>query len=69
MRAMEADVTRIVYTSSVSHLGLNHDGAPTSLKTVSGHYERTKFLAEQTVQQLIHKHNSLQLSSLTPLHQ
>lgn len=60
--AMEAGVTRIVYTSSVATLGLNHDGTPanentpSSLKTVTGHYKRTKFLAEQAVQKLIHKH-------------
>ena len=62
--AMEAGVTRIIYTSSVATLGLNHDGTPanentpSSLKTVNGHYKRTKFLAEQAVQQLIHQHNS-----------
>lgn len=61
--AMEAGVTRIIYTSSVATLGLNHDGTPanentpSSLETVYGHYKRSKFLAEQVVQQLIHEHN------------
>lgn len=61
--AMEAGVTRIVYTSSVATLGINHDGTPAnektiaSLRTVSGHYKRSKFLAEQVVQQLTHTYN------------
>ncbi|GJL71866.1 MAG: NAD-dependent dehydratase [Nitrosomonas sp.] len=61
--AMEAGVTRIVYTSSVATLGFNHDGTPanektpSSLDTVNGHYKRSKFLAEQAVQQLTHTHN------------
>ena len=61
--AMEAGITRIVYTSSVATLGLNHDGTPanentpSSLETVRGHYKRSKFLAEQAVQQLTYAHN------------
>ncbi|MBA2484044.1 MAG: NAD-dependent epimerase/dehydratase family protein [Nitrosomonas sp.] len=62
LTAMEAGVTRIVYTSSVATLGLNQDGTPanentpTRLETITGHYKRTKFLAEQAVQKLIHIH-------------
>lgn len=62
LSAMEAGVTRIVYTSSVATLGLNQDGTPanentpSSLETITGHYKRTKFLAEQAIQELIHLH-------------
>lgn len=59
LEAAEAGISRIIYTSSVATLGLNKDGTsanedtPSSLDTMTGHYKRSKFIAEQTVQQLI----------------
>jgi dihydroflavonol-4-reductase len=61
--AAEAGISRIVYTSSVATLGLNRDGTPanedtpSNLEAMIGHYKRTKFLAEQTVQQLANEYN------------
>lgn len=60
--AMQAGVERIVYTSSVATLGINSNGqpadenTPSSLDNMVGHYKRSKFLAEQAVQQLIDEH-------------
>jgi dihydroflavonol-4-reductase len=57
--AMDNQVDRIVYTSSVATLGLHKDGTPATENTPStiddmvGHYKRSKFLAEVAVQQLI----------------
>ena len=51
--AWRAGVKRIVYTSSVACIGLPADGSvgtedtPVSLKSMVGHYKRSKFLAEQ----------------------
>ncbi len=51
--ARRAGVKRIVYTSSVACIGLPADGSvgtedtPVSLKSMVGHYKRSKFLAEQ----------------------
>ncbi len=57
--ATEAGVERIVYTSSVATLGFDHDGGaasedtPSTLNDMTGHYKRSKFLAEALVQRLI----------------
>lgn len=57
--AAEAGVEHIVYTSSVATLGYNPDGTPadentpSSLADMIGHYKRSKYLAEETVQELI----------------
>lgn len=62
LAAAEAGVNRMVYTSSVATLGLNPDGTsaneetPSSIETILGHYKRSKFIAEQTVKQLIDEH-------------
>ena len=62
LAAAEAGMKRMVYTSSVATLGLNSDGTPadeetpSSLATMTGHYKRSKFLAEQAVQQLTNEH-------------
>ncbi|MDP1559107.1 MAG: NAD-dependent epimerase/dehydratase family protein [Nitrosomonas sp.] len=62
LEAAEAGVSRIIYTSSVATLGLNKDGTsanentPSSIETMSGHYKRSKFIAEQTVLQLINEY-------------
>lgn len=57
--AAVAGVGRIVYTSSVATLGINADGTPADEDTPSGladmigPYKRSKFLAEQTVREMI----------------
>ena len=62
LAASEADVSRIIYTSSVATLGINLNGnpadenTPSSLNNMTGHYKRSKFLAEQVVQHLTGKH-------------
>ena len=59
LRAAEAGVQRIVYTSSVATLGLKTDGSPAdeqtpvSLSDMIGHYKRSKFLAEREVVELV----------------
>jgi dihydroflavonol-4-reductase len=56
--AANAGVKRIVYTSSVATLGLTRDGSPAdedtpvSLADMTGHYKRSKFLAEAEVKKL-----------------
>jgi len=58
LAAAEAGINRMVYTSSVATLGLNADGTPSdeetpsSLVNMTGHYKRSKYLAEESVQQL-----------------
>ena len=57
--AVDAGVSRIVYTSSVATLGLRDDRAPadeatpTSLNRMVGQYKRSKYLAEDAVRRLI----------------
>src|SRR5215212_3067160 len=59
--ALEADVERIVYTSSVATLGRNADGQPADeltpalLDDMVGHYKRSKFLAEREVREMVEK--------------
>ncbi len=56
--AAKAGVERIVYTSSVAALGLRGDGSPADEETpvaladMIGTYERSKYLAEETVRTL-----------------
>ena len=51
--AREAQVPRVVYTSSVATMGFREDGivinedTPVSLADMVGHYKRSKFMAEQ----------------------
>ena len=51
--AREADVAKVVYTSSVATMGFKRDGTivdettPVSLAEMIGHYKRSKYLAEQ----------------------
>jgi dihydroflavonol-4-reductase len=53
--AFDEGVQRVVYTSTVGCLGLNHDGTPANedtpvtLEDMVGHYKRSKFLAEEEV--------------------
>lgn len=53
--ALDAGVRKIVYTSSVSTLGLTSDGSaanedtPTSIQQMIGPYKRSKYLAEREV--------------------
>ena len=57
--AQDANVERIVYTSSVATLGLNADGTPAdevtpaTLDDMIGPYKRSKFLAEAAVRRLV----------------
>lgn len=56
--ARDAGVERIVYTSTIGAIGLPPGGGPgteetpVSLEQMSGHYKRSKFLAEQEVTKL-----------------
>ena len=53
--AFDKRVERVVYTSTVGCLGLNHDGTPANEDTpvtiddMIGHYKRSKYLAEEKV--------------------
>lgn len=57
--AADAGVERIVYTSSVATLGSSIDGSPADegtpsrLEDMTGHYKRSKFLAEAQVRRLV----------------
>jgi dihydroflavonol-4-reductase len=59
--ALQAGMTRIVYTSSVATLGLPADGTPgdedtpVTIAEMIGPYKRTKFLAEQAVRLMAHE--------------
>ncbi|MCB1020711.1 MAG: NAD-dependent epimerase/dehydratase family protein [Acidobacteria bacterium] len=56
--AAEAGAERIVYTSTVGTIGipgggrLGDEDSPTSLDEMTGHYKRSKYLAEQTALEL-----------------
>ena len=62
--AAEAGVARIVYTSSVATLGLNADGSPAdedtevTLSDMIGPYKQSKFMAEEEVRRLAHRHGA-----------
>ena len=62
LAAAEAGMERMIYTSSVATLGANHNGAPANentpsdLGSMTGHYKRSKFMAEQVVQRITDKH-------------
>lgn len=57
--AMDAGVSRIVYTSSVATLGVRPDGqsadeeTPATLADMIGPYKRSKFLAEEAVLEMV----------------
>jgi dihydroflavonol-4-reductase len=59
MLASEAGAERIVYTSSVATLGREPSGRPADERTpvtiddMTGHYKRSKFLAEEDVRRLV----------------
>jgi dihydroflavonol-4-reductase len=58
--AVDADVERVVYTSSVATLGLVAGGAaneqtPSSLEDMIGPYKRSKFQAEDVVRDLVER--------------
>ncbi len=61
---LDADVDRIVYTSSVAALGINKDETPADETTPStlddmiGVYKRSKFLAEEAVHTLVAEKNA-----------
>ncbi|SEN54486.1 hopanoid-associated sugar epimerase [Nitrosomonas marina] len=60
--AANAGLKRIIYTSSVAALGLTSDGTPadeataSSLDCITGHYKRSKYIAEQAVKELTDQH-------------
>ncbi|MFB3090570.1 MAG: NAD-dependent epimerase/dehydratase family protein, partial [Gammaproteobacteria bacterium] len=62
LASAEAGVEKIVYTSSVSVLGLNKDGSPANedtpmaVKDMIGHYKRSKYQAEKEVIKLVNEH-------------
>lgn len=62
LAAADAGLKRIIYTSSVAVLGLENHGnpsneeTPSSLENMTGDYKRSKFLAEQAVDQLVTQH-------------
>jgi len=59
--ALEANVSRVVYTSSVGTLGNPGDGTPgtedalVSLHDMVGHYKKSKFLAEREAEKFVDK--------------
>lgn len=63
LAAAEANLERIVYTSSVAALGLNQNGSPANEETpcdssaIRGNYKQSKYQAEQVVKQLTKKHH------------
>jgi len=62
LAAMNAGITRAVFTSSVATLGVAPNGrpadedTPVSLKDMIGHYKRSKFMAEAEVKRLADEH-------------
>ncbi|MDR3424449.1 MAG: NAD-dependent epimerase/dehydratase family protein [Alphaproteobacteria bacterium] len=63
LAALDANVERVVYTSSVATLGLHKDGSPASedspvtFEDMVGTYKQSKYLAEAEVRRLIEHHN------------
>jgi dihydroflavonol-4-reductase len=62
LAAAEAGMKRMIYTSSVATLGTSHNGVPanenthSNLASMTGHYKRSKFMAEQVVKHMTLKH-------------
>src|SRR5688500_9260382 len=62
LAAAEAGMSRMIYTSSVATLGANQGDAPatentpSTLLSMTGHYKRSKFMAEQVVQRITDEH-------------
>jgi dihydroflavonol-4-reductase len=71
LTATDAGVEKIVYTSSVATLGINKDGTvsdestPSTLEDMTGHYKRSKFLAEKEVNKII-KEQSCPVTIVNP---
>lgn len=69
--AANANIEKIVYTSSVATLGLNRDAfpadetTPVSVDNMTGHYKRSKYLAEEAVKELI-KERSIPITIVNP---
>ncbi len=59
--AQEAQVSRVVYTSSIAVLGIPDDGSPgteetpVTLDDMIGYYKRSKFLAEEVAREFAHQ--------------
>jgi len=64
MAALEQSISKIVYTSSVAVLGVHDDGTPadettpSTLDDMQGHYKRSKYLAEESVKEIIKKESA-----------
>jgi dihydroflavonol-4-reductase len=62
LAAAEAGMRRMIYTSSVATLGANqtdapaNENTPSTLMSMTGHYKRSKFMAEQVVRQMTDEH-------------
>jgi dihydroflavonol-4-reductase len=62
LAAAEAGMRRMIYTSSVATLGANQGDAPanenthSTLMSMTGHYKRSKFMAEQVVRRMTDEH-------------
>lgn len=62
LAAAEAGMRRMIYTSSVATLGANrtdapaNENTPSTLMSMTGHYKRSKFMAEQVVQRITDEH-------------
>ena len=75
LHALDLNISRIVYTSSVATLKLNTDKTPSTEKNIAtvddmiGLYKRSKFLAEQEVQKLIEQQDlpAVIVSPSTPI--
>lgn len=71
LAALDAGVSRVVYTSSVATLGMYSDGtpahedSPVSFADMVGVYKQSKFLAEEEVARLI-KHHALPAVIVNP---
>lgn len=62
LAAAEAGMSRMIYTSSVATLGANqgdapaNENTPSTLMSMTGHYKRSKFMAEQVVRRMTDEH-------------
>jgi dihydroflavonol-4-reductase len=71
LAALESNVKKIVYTSSVATLGLNKDSSPANEDTpvtfndMIGDYKKSKYIAEEIVKKMV-KEQGLQATIVNP---